>query len=373
MKIGMELEPCCGTRSGIGNYVYELARRLEPSDGLEFYGRLFRARRGCDHAALREAIPFPVEECRSIEYGLYRRIWDWVPVPYQRCFATAADLNLFLNYIVPPRVSGRVITAIYDMTYLRYPETMQRKNYRRIRAHIEESIARSDHILTISEFSKREILELLHVPEESVSVVAAAPSLPQQPRPFAEVGENYQIQKPYLLYLGNLEPRKNLARLLKAFAYLKTQYHIPHRLVLAGGNRWRNQAYESLLRGLRLGDAVIETGFVSDPEKRTLYENAALFVFPSLYEGFGMPPLEAMACGCPVACSNAAALPEIVDDAACLFDPLDEKAIAEAVWRVLYEEGYAQSLAERGSRRARMFQWETSAEKLKELCREVLR
>jgi len=369
MKVALELQPCCGKRSGIGTYTYELAKRLRDGNGLEFCGNLFNfAGRNDNYESLRD-ISMPIRESRVFPYGVYRRIWNVVPIPYQSLFPDRADLHLFFNYIVPPHIAGRVMTAVYDMTWLRFPETMEKRNYQRLQNGMEHSIERSCHIITISRFSKREIVSLLGVPEEDVSVVPCAPSLSERAGDFSACAGKFHITKPYLLYVGTIEPRKNLIRLLKTYALLKREQGISHQLVLAGGRGWEADGIYQMAKG---ASDVVFTGYISAGEKNALYRNADAFVFPSLYEGFGIPPLEAMALGCPVVCSNAASLPEIVGEAARLVDPLDEADIAQGIWDVLSKSEYASRLVEAGYRQAQKFTWEASADKLAQICREVL-
>lgn len=369
MKVALELQPCCGKRSGIGSYVYELARRLKNKNSLEFYGNLFNFMGRNDNSESLKDIALPIRESRIFPYGVYRRIWNWVPIPYQRLFPDGADLHVFFNYIVPPHISGRVITTVHDMTWLRFPETMDRRNYRRLQNGMSQSIARSSRILTLSRFSKEEIVSLLGVPEERVSIVPCAPSLSETVGDFTLCAEKFQLTKPYLLYVGTIEPRKNLVRLLRAYSLLKREQGIEHQLVLAGGRGW--EAEDIYRMAEELPDVVL-TGYVSAEEKNALYQNADAFIFPSLYEGFGIPPLEAMALGCPVVCSNAASLPEVVGEAARLIDPLDEKDIAQGIWDVLSDRAYASRLISEGYRQSEKYTWDASAEKLAEICAAVL-
>jgi len=369
MRVALELQPCCGKRSGIGIYAYELAKRVTDGNGLEFCGNLFNFAGRNNNAGSLEGIAMPIRESRLFPYGVYRRIWDIIPIPYQYLFPGRANLNVFFNYIVPPRIEGKVMTTVHDMTWLRFPETMEKRNYRRLKDGVERSIAQSCRILTISQFSKKEIVSLLGVPEERISVVPCAPSLSKQTEDFELCAGKFQISKPYLLHVGTIEPRKNLVRLLRAYALLKKEQKTPHQLVLAGGRGWEAEGIYRLAEEL---PGVILTGYISPEEKNALYQNAEAFVFPSLYEGFGIPPLEAMASGCSVVCSNAASLPEVVGEAARLVDPLDEADIAQGIWDVLSDREYAARLTEAGHRQVQRFIWEASAEKLTQICREVL-
>ena len=369
MKVALELQPCCGNRSGIGTYAYELAKRLTAEDGLEFCGNLFNFAGRNDNSQSLGEIAIPVRESKVFPYGVYRRIWNWAPIPYQRLFPGKADLTVFFNYIVPPCIGGRVITTIHDMTWLRFPETMDRRNLRRLREGMDRSILRSDHILTISQFSKQEIVNLLDVPEERISIVPCAPSLSGDVEDFARCAGKFHLTKPYLLYLGTIEPRKNLVRLLNAYSLLKKEQGIAHQLVLAGGRGWES---EEIYWTAEDTDGVVFTGYLTAAEKNALYQNAAAFVFPSLYEGFGIPPLEAMSLGCPVVCANTASLPEVVGDAARLVDPLDEADIAQGIWDVISNRKYATRLVSLGYQQAEKYTWTASAKKFREVCLAVL-
>ena len=314
----------------------------------------------------------PVNESRVFPYGVYRRIWNVVPLRYDSLFPARADLTVFFNYIVPPRLRGKVITTIHDMTYLRFPETMDARNRRRLEEGLARSVARSDRLLTVSEFSKREIMELLHIPAEKIRVVYSAPGFSETAAPPEALSVKYGIRGPYLLYVGTIEPRKNLVRLIRAYELLRAEGGVSHQLVLAGGSGWQNAEILQAARDSRYSEDIRFTGYLSEAEKNGLYRGADLFVFPSLYEGFGMPPLEAMHWGCPVLVSRAASLPEVVGDAAETADPLDEADIAAGIRRVLSDPAYANTLREKGYAQTRAFSWEDSARRLDAACREVL-
>lgn len=371
MKVALELQPCCGNRSGIGMYTYELTKRLRSENGLEFAGNVFNFLGRNDNTDALSGIGMPIRVQKSMPYGVYRRIWHTVPFSYNTLFP-AADLNVFFNFIVPPRVKGKVITVIYDMTYLRFPGTMNESNLRRIRKDISYSVARSDKIVTISEFSKSEIHELLHVPEEKIEVVYSAPSVTSKAADFQMVQERLNIRKPYLLYVGTIEPRKNLIRLIQSFDWLKKEKQIPHQLILAGGGGWKTEEIHQAAEAVQFAGEIRFTGYLSSEEKNVLYQNADAMAFPSLYEGFGMPPLEAMLFGCPVICSDTASLPEIVGEAAELVDPLDVQAIADGIWHVLSDRSYRSSLIKTGMQQALRFSWDRSAEKMIQIYKETL-
>lgn len=365
-RVALELQPALGKRSGIGNYTYELTQKLKSAADLQFVGNVFNFRGQTD---LRE-FKLPVRQCPVMPYGVYRRIWHWLPIRYDRLFP-AADLSIFFNYIVPPRISGKVLTVIHDLTWLRYPETLDDRNLRRIERDIKYSLERADRVLTISEFSRKEIIELLAVPAERIRVVSCAAGEMPESVDWDGLSGKYNLSKPYLLYIGNIEPRKNLAALLQAFALLKREQGIAHRLVIAGGG-WGQTDFQQVLQNLPCAADVVQVGYVQPAEKRALYENAAAFVFPSLYEGFGIPPLEAMVCGCPVVCASVASLPEVVGAAAELVNPLSAPAVAEGIWRVISDERRAAELRAAGFEQTKKYSWVKSARRLEKICREVL-
>lgn len=372
MNVALELQPCYWARSGIGTYVYEIARRLHDGNNLAFHGNVFdfRGREGGEAALA--GIEMPVQKNRLLPYGAYRRLWNYLPIRYSWMFPQRADVTIFFNFIVPPRVDGRVMSVVHDLTYIRFPETMKASNLTHLQRGMKYSLERSDRVIAVSEFTKRELHELLGVPKEKISVVYNAPSLASDSEDYGEVCKKYGIRGEYILFVGTIEPRKNVSRLLRAFDLLKGEYKLPHQLVLAGGKGWQDEQIFQTLQNTRFADDIVRTGYVSAEEKNTLYQNASVFVFPSVYEGFGIPPLEAMTWGCPVVCANAASLPEVVGDAAELVDPMDERSIAKGILRVLTDHAYAQQLIEKGRVQAKKFSWDRSAEQLFAVCKEVL-
>ena len=370
MRVALELQPCGGQMTGIGYQTYELARRLVPSESFQIRGYLFNFMGRDDNISLRSVMPFPVEENKLMPYGVYRRLWRFIPVGYE-AFFDKADIFHFFNFIVPPRISGKVITTVHDMTHVRFPETVNKRNLRRLQEGLDRSIERSEIIMTNSEFSKGEIMALCGVPDEKIRVIYPAPSVSGGMCDKDRLFRRFGITGPYLLYVGSIEPRKNLARLLQAYQRLRDRQETAHQLVLCGGRGWNNEQIYATLEKLPNKSDVLITGYVSEEEKNALLANADIFVFPSLYEGFGVPPLEAMHWGTPVVCSNAASLPEVVGDAACYVDPLSVESIAEGIEQVLTDRDYARRLVEAGKVRCCRFDWDTSARKLKQIYTEL--
>lgn len=370
-KVALDLQPCCGNRSGIGMYTYELARRVRDTSKLTFSGNVFNFGNRLEMDRFLAGIDMPVRSCATIPSKIYRRLPKSLAIPYDWVFSKA-DLSLFFNYVVPKRIRGKVALYVHDMAYVRFPETLQSTNLLNLRANVARGVERADRIVTLSEFSRREIHELLQVPLENIAIIHPAASVSDSMVDKTVLCEKFGITGPYILFMGNIEPRKNLTRVLQAFDLLKKEQGIPHKLVLAGGQGWKNEQIHATVDSLSCARDIIFTGYVSDGEKNALYQNAQAFVFPSLYEGFGIPPLEAMHFGCPVVCSNAASLPEVCGDAATMVDAYQVESIASGLWDVISDEDYRNSLIQKGYAQEKNFSWEESTSQLVQLCQEIL-
>lgn len=314
------------------------------------------------------------ECCGWFFHALYKLLWLVVPIPYQIFFHTKADVTQFFNFTVPPGVKGRRIAMIHDMAYKSCPATVRWKTRIWLELYMKRSCRHTDQIVTVSEFSKKEIVKYLHVPPEKITVVPNAVDHSVYRHDYSkkqiqEVRNRYGVEKEYFLYLGTIEPRKNLERLLMAYEKLsREREHVP-QLVLAGGNGWMYQGIYKRARSMKRGNKILFTGYVAPADSPVLMCGAVAFVFPSLYEGFGMPPLEAMACKTPVIVSNSSSLPEVVGNAARLVNPKSVKDICAAMKEMLEQPQYRIRLGERGWQRAKAYTWEKSAKKLMELYR----
>jgi glycosyltransferase involved in cell wall biosynthesis len=258
------------------------------------------------------------------------------------------------------------VVTIHDLIPYVLPQTCSRAYLRRALAELPRAVAMADTIVTVSENSKRDLQCILGVPASRLVVVPEAPGerfLPLDPDACRiRVARRHGLRQPYILNVGGFSRRKNLTRLVEAFAGLCRATPLPHQLVLvgrAGGGSYA-QCQE---RAEKLGVAgrVVFPGFVAAEDLPALYNAADLFVFPSLYEGFGLPPLEAMACGVPVIASGASSLPEVVGEAARLVDPLDTEALGRAMVEVLSDPLEAERWREAGRRRAAEFSWRRTA------------
>jgi glycosyltransferase involved in cell wall biosynthesis len=370
MRVALELELCCGQRSGIGIYTYELAKRLKNDENICFQGNVFNFLNRNDNGESLKDFVFPININTFMSYGVYRRIWHILPLTYRMMFKQA-DVTHFFNYIVPPRVEGKIINSIFDMGYLFFPETLDPKNLKRIKDDIDYSIERSDKIITISEFIKNSMVDILRIQADKIEVVYAAPSTAAPAEDHWGLQDKFKITGPYLLYVGNLEPRKNIERLIQAYALLKKEAGIVHKLVIAGKRAWLYDGIFAVAESEGLNEDIIFTGFVSEAEKCWLYDGADLFVYPSLYEGFGMPILEAMRMGTPVVCSNTSSMPEVGGDAAHFINPLEVTSISEGIYKMLTDKERREEKIAAGKLQAAKFTWEASAKKLIEIYRSM--
>ena len=370
MKIAFDAYPIASSQlSGVGMHAWQIAQRLcargELSCELLLYD--FLRRRG-SAKLLRERIPnTPIRQCNLLPYGIYVELWDILPaLRPDLLFHTGADIYHFFNFVVPPRVEGYVVNTVHDLVYVTYPQTMQKANYRRLHNHLARSCRDSDIIIAVSENGKRELIELMGIDQNKIRVVPNGvdlerfrPNIP--PEEVAAFRQRHGLPADYFLYIGTLEPRKNIPNLLRAYAAGRPRF-AGCKLVLAGAKGWEYKEIFSLVEELHLQNEVVFTGYLPSAELAYLYAGARAFLFPSFYEGFGMPPLEAMACGVPVMASNRSSLPEVVGDAGLLVEPEELEQMANAMERLLIDTELRQTCRERGIERAGRFTWERSAD-----------
>ena len=260
---------------------------------------------------------------------------------------------------------ARRVVTIHDVIPYIYPETSSRLDRMIYRFWLPLVMSRLDSIITVSEQSKSDLVRYLPVKRENITVIPEAASPMFQPISQAQIEKvmlSHGIRFPYILYVGSIEARKNLKTLLEAYAQVRC-WSQKWKLVIVGAHKWKYSAVFATLERLQLTSDVHFTGYVAEEDLPALYNGASLFVFPSLYEGFGLPVLEAMACGTPVITSNCSSLPEVAGEAAILVDPNDVNAIAMAIRQVLEESALADNMKVKGLARAQQFSWENTAKK----------
>jgi len=357
VKIAIDAHMVGEQETGNETYVVNLLRALATQDDEHRYLVL------TSHPdKLRQAVPLPprFEVMRVWPAQSVFRVPIATPVAAWR---GGADLLHMTTYITPPKATCPMVVTIHDLSFLEYPQAFSLRVRVMLRTLIPGSIARATRVIAVSEFTRQDVARRYGVSPEKIAVTPLAPApgffrLPQHEQLLPG-----GVREPYILAVGNLEPRKNLARLLDAFAMLVKDRGFTGVLVLVGQPARNSNALRETAKVRGIESRVIFTGFVPQPELNQLYNRAAMFVYPSLYEGFGLPPIEAMACGCPVVASNLSALPETTGGAALLVDPHSTQELAGAMGAILERPELARDLQERGRLRAASYSWATTAKR----------
>lgn len=376
MRIGLDGIPLGEKKTGVGHYTFELARALAiraPEDEFELISP-FPFVKVCDDE--REEIALP--NLRMVERRvdrIRRRRWWSLGLPL---YARRARLSLFhgTNYEVPLWGGCTCVMTIHDLSLFLHPATHEAKLVRRARWRLPRMARMASLIITPSESVRREVCEYLNVAAEKVFVVGEAARRSFHRVAAAEtvaVRERFKIESEFILFVGTIEPRKNLLTLVRALDEIITTTNLRPQLVIAGKEGWLNQELFSYLKSSTARERVRFTGYISDTDLRALYSSCSVFVYPSLYEGFGLPPLEAMACGAPVITSRTASIMEVVGDGARLFAPRDFRELAQAITEVLTDSRERFALSGAGRRRAASFSWEKTAAATMEVYREALK
>lgn len=370
MRIAIDYTPAIRQAAGIGRLTRHLINELLMRDREHAY-RLFVA--GPLPRGWKPPSDWPADVSLSptrIPERWLTILWHRLRVPWAvETFIGPCDLFHSTDFVMPPVRRARTLLTIHDLSFLRYPECAHPTLAAYLGVVVPRSLARADRVLADSWATRDELVDLLGVEADRIAVIHGGIESRFSPTP--DPDENaacramYHLDRPYILSLGTVEPRKNYQRLLHAYAALLAKHgtHLPE-LVIAGGKGWLYHSAFAAVDQLRLRDHVRFLGYVEDEHLPALYRGAELFVFPSLYEGFGFPPLEALASGCPVVCSNSSSLPEVVGDAAILVDPFDVDAMSEAISAGLFDTALRSRLTNLGLRRSSQFTWARSADSL---------
>ncbi len=388
MKIALDCTPAIGQRAGIGQYVYQLAHSLAGVDKENLYTMyiLYSVTDFILHPGNRDAglpssenfkalfryLPLPaplLHRLRALRVG---------PFNDYTLGGLDADIIHCTSYCIPrlKRRTKKVLATIYDISTITHPECHTKLNIDYTGAGIRDAVNYADGIITISDYTKADIVNHLNIPEEKVYVTRLASQSvfrpEEDPALLAATRTKHSLPEKYLLFVGSLEPRKNIKTLLRAYAALPPDLTEEYRLVIAGGKGWKNTDIKTTVDELRIEDNVHFLGYLSQDELRNIYSTAALFVYPSLYEGFGIPILEAMACGTPVITSNTSSMPEVAGTAAKLVTPTDTGELSSAMESVLMSEELRADMRLRGLKRAAEFSWEKCASQTLEVYKKLL-
>ena len=357
-----------GYAAGIARYATLLADALARLDGPERYlilrGRRGRGLRVGGERTRRRRIFTPPHH-RLERWSLPLELMAWQPRP---------DLLHSIDHVAPAWGPWRSVVTLHDLAFLLYPETHTAAS-RAYYAATGESVRRADRVIAVSQRTASDAVRLLGIDPARIRVVheAAAPAFVPRARdellPLAR-RLDFDPERPYVLFVGTLEPRKNVPLLLEAFGLVRTEVDV--QLLLVGGRGWADEPIFAAHARSGAGEAVHFVGTLAEDDLAGLYSHAGVFALPSLYEGFGLPVLEAMACGAPVLCSNAGPLPEVAGDAAVLLKPEDPFAWARAMLDLLTRPAAAAQLRQRGFARARQFSWGRAAQSTRDVYHEAL-
>lgn len=383
MRILFEGQPLCSNfKTGIGIYAYNIIKRVIDiyKEGLfeisvfDFFS--IKGNRSKILQIFDGTQNLSIKAFNFLPYTVYSGYQDLFRIfPYNYLFNTKADVSHFFNFFIPNNIKSKTIVTVYDMVYKFYPETMNKKNYKILDKNLQRSCRDADLILTISENSRKEIVEFMDVPHDKIRIVYPAADIDifysrEETHTKNILKNKYNLDSDYILYLGALEPRKNITTLINAFKIVSERNRYIN-LVISGPRGWLYEDIFKLVKDLNIEDRVIFTGYVAEEDKPAIYAGALAFVFPSFYEGFGIPPLEAMACGTPVIVSNTSSLPEVVGDAGILINPMDIESLAFEIDRLINDQALRKNYIEKGLERAENFSWDDSAKKVVDIYRSL--
>ena len=362
--------------SGVGRYTVRLSKGLEALLGpgrIQWFGKDPFGKpvevSPEDGGRSIDQVQYRLKNHLRVFPGLKSMIHNWRDHQFQHCVRKIKpSLYHETNYVPFNFPDGPTVVTIHDLSVLRYPQWHPEDRVKYFKKYFFKQLPQAQAIITVSEFSKNEILDLLDIKSERVYVTALGVDRSFNPGKSQLKGFSPQ----YVLFLGNLEPRKNLKTLLAAYQSLPREIQNRNPLVIAGAEAWGTRDVKRGCRNFDETGKVILTGYFPQKSLPDLYRGASLFVYPSFYEGFGLPVLEAMASGVPVIASNAASLPEVVGDAGIVVNPYDADELREAMVRILDSETMRKELMEKGLARAEHFSWEKCAKETLAIYKKVL-
>jgi glycosyltransferase involved in cell wall biosynthesis len=380
MRIAIDYTPAAHQRAGIGRYTRGLVQALTRLDAADQYTLLVLGQAGAHFTPTRLPANFnlrfvPISD-RWATVLWYRLN---LPVPVD-LFTGRADLFHGPSFTLPPSFMPSLLT-VHDLSFLRYPQGAHPALLAWLTKAVPRSLRRARHVLADSENTRADLIELMNVSTGQITVIGAGVEERfrpvTDPETLAHIRARYRLPDRFVLSVGTLEPRKNLTGLIAAFNHLATTMEAPStadlHLVMAGGKGWLYADIFAAAEASPIRERIHFVGYVADEDLPALYSLATLFAFPSHYEGFGIPVLEAMACGTPVVCADNSSLPEIAGDAALLVEASDTDALADAMQRLLVDISLREKLIQRGHEQAKKFTWEKAARRLLGVYEETAR
>jgi glycosyltransferase involved in cell wall biosynthesis len=373
MKVCIDTSPAVHHRAGLGRYAQELTAALLAADTENQYVAFY-------HRPKDALIDPPLDQVPHLTTNLDTKPWRFSAllgqlshIPQDRMFP-GIDLFHATDHLLPRLSRIKSVFTLHDLIFRLYPETHKPLNRWFLTLMMPRFLQAAGAVIAVSEHTKRDAMEFYGIDEAKIHVIYEGVDSRFRPAPvqaMTRVRQAYNLPERFILSLGTIEPRKNLSSLLEAYRVLRDQGS-ELGLVIVGKKGWLYEGFFHRLRELGLEDEVLFTGFVPDGDLPAICSAAELFVFPSLYEGFGLPVLEAMACGAPVITSNVSSLPEVAGDAALLVDPASVRELTEAMAVVLEDEELRTSLQSKGPRQAAKFSWERAARETLAVYQSVL-
>jgi glycosyltransferase involved in cell wall biosynthesis len=359
--------------TGIGRYNFELIRYLARLDQENEFVIFL-------NPAEYEKFTPPAKNFRAVQVNALHYSFDEQSKFLQNINAEKLDLMHFTHFNSPIFYRGKQITTIHDLTLSFFPGKKMNSFLHRFAYNLvlRKGVKKAQKIIAVSESTKKDLMRLLRTPDEKIQVIYNGVGREFIPSPRTELSrkqlqKDFGIEKSYLLYTGVWRDHKNILGLLEALAHLVHERNFDEELVITGkANPVYAQEIFDKVKKLKLEKTVIFTGLVDDEDLRKLYQNARVFVFPSFYEGFGLPPLEAMSCGIPVVASNSSSIPEICGKAAEFFDPYNSEDMANKIWQVWGDESMRKILIDAGSSRVLDFSWARMAEETLAIYRSAI-
>ena len=373
MRIGLDGIPLCAVKTGVGHYTFELSRALAKHAPQTDFQLLSPHR---FHYPKTGETSWPLNlSATQTRARRWERFWFAVGLP-RLLRRQSFDLFHGTNYEVPLGWRGPSVLTIHDLSLFRFPHTHERRLVWRARWRWPLMTRAARMIITPTEYIRREVVQYLKIAPEKVVAIHEAPRPtfgPQARAETLEIRQRLGVADDFILFVGTVEPRKNLQTLVRAYAELLRQSDFAPQLVIAGQKGWLVDEWLARVASSDLAGRVHFTGYVSEEELRALYASCRVFVYPSLYEGFGLPPLEAMACGAPVVASRIGSHEEVLGHAAQLFDAENATELAAVLARLLGDNGERQVLLEAGLRHAKEFTWERATHLTWEVYEEARR
>ncbi|MBE7553874.1 MAG: glycosyltransferase family 4 protein [Anaerolineales bacterium] len=367
MKIGIDYTAALKQSGGIGRYTRGLVTTLAQLDPHNPY--ILLAPSDAPRSGLQT-----FQNCPNFNHKIYPLPERWLTIAWHRFYLPvpvewfAGQLDLFHspNFILPPTRQAKTLLTVHDLSFIRHPQGAVASLRKWLNQVVPRSLARADHILADSESTRQDLIEIFNLKPADITVVGAG--VEERFRPItdpatlAAVRRRYRLPDSFILGLGTLEPRKNFTGLIAAFA--QSPVRETHHLVIAGGKGWLYDDIFAAAQTSPVADRIHLVGFVADEDLPALYNLADIFAYPSHYEGFGIPVIEAMACGTAVVCANNSCLPEVAGDAALQVTATDTPALAEALARLANNPELRVQAIQEGFRQARKFTWRAAAERL---------